>query len=190
MKTNLPDIVAIGYVGEQYSRVISLDVSSEMEMWPNSTPFLSYIRPNETEVYLAVTTLNGGILEWIPDAFATENEGFGSLQIIFTVTEDSTLIIGKSPVIPLKVKHSLDEGETPVEPDETFLASVTAQAELAISAAEEAGRYAELLEQAAAQAGYMDVEINEDGHLIYMRSATLTEIDFELHEGRLIAKWL
>lgn len=189
MKTNLPDIVAIGYVGEQYSRVISLDVSSEMEMWPNSTPFLSYIRPNETEVYLAVTTLNGGTLEWIPDAFATENEGFGSLQIIFTATEDSTLIIGKSPVIPLKVKHSLDEGETPVEPDETFLASVTAQAERAISAAEEAGRYAELLEQGAANAGYMFFEIDEHGYLIYTRSENIDNVDFELEEGRLIAIW-
>ena len=188
--TKLPDMITIGYVGEQNSRVISLDISDELQMWPDSTPFLSYMRPTETEVYLAVTTLENGILQWVPDAFATEIEGFGSVQIVFAENRDSTLIIGKSAVIPLRVKRSLEDGEMPTEADETFLAAITAQAERAISAAEEAGRYVELLEMSAANAGYMFVEIDENGHLIFIRSENVNGIDLGLEDGRLIAEWL
>ena len=55
----------------------------------------------------------------------------------------------------------------------------------AVAAAASADR----AEQAAVTAGYMDFYIDEDGHLIYQRTETLEDVDFELENGRLIALW-
>lgn len=51
--------------------------------------------------------------------------------------------------------------------------------------ADDALRYAERAEQAATTAGYLDVEINEDGHLIYIRTDQV-DVDFSLENGHLI----
>ena len=48
---------------------------------------------------------------------------------------------------------------------------------------------ADRAEQAATTAGYMDFYIDEDGHLIYQRTETIEDVDFELENGRLIALW-
>lgn len=48
-----------------------------------------------------------------------------------------------------------------------------------------AEHYAHLAEQGAASAGYLDVEINEDGHLIYIRTDQV-DVDFSLENGHLI----
>ena len=59
------------------------------------------------------------------------------------------------------------------------------QAEAAAGSAAEAERQAERAEQAANTAGYMEVEINSAGHLIYTRTDAV-DVDFELIDGHLI----
>jgi len=48
---------------------------------------------------------------------------------------------------------------------------------------------ADRAEQAATASGWMDMHINEDGHLIYTRSETVDAVDFEMQEGRLIVSY-
>lgn len=59
--------------------------------------------------------------------------------------------------------------------------------ELSASAsATEAEEWADKAEQAAADAGYMEFHIDEDGHLIYEHTSNVDDIDFELINGHLI----
>lgn len=63
--------------------------------------------------------------------------------------------------------------------------SATSSASQAATSASDAYRDAERAEQAANNAGYMDMEINERGHLIYTRTDAV-DVDFALVNGHLI----
>lgn len=188
-KSLLPELIIIGREGEQYAREIQLDISAEMALWPNSSPQLIYTRPGETDVYIAVTTHDGTTLTWVPDAFPLEKNGIsGAAQIIFTTPGDEQTIIGKSKILGLYVKDSLQEGETPPDPYESWLAALTDLAAQTEQYAADAETSAERAEQAAATAGYMDFRIVA-GRLIYQK-CNVDNVDFDMVNGRLIAKWL
>ena len=63
--------------------------------------------------------------------------------------------------------------------------NASGSASSASSSAAAAYADAERAEQAANTAGYMDVEIDENGHLIYTRTDAV-DVDFELENGRLL----
>lgn len=64
-----------------------------------------------------------------------------------------------------------------------------ASAENAAESEANAALSADHAEQAAAASGWMDMEINDAGHLIYIRSETVDAVDFEMQEGRLIVSY-
>lgn len=186
----LPKGIRIGYEGEQGARPVALDVSEGLLKWPDSIPTLLYVRPGEREAVPAPASLSGGVLTWVPDAYATQKTGStGAAQVVFTVSGEET-VIGKSQVIPLFVNSSLEPSEDPPEPYESWIASILDAAAIAEGFAADAEESAERAEQAAANSGFMDVEINAAGHLIYTRSDSMTGIDLDIIEGRLIAQWL
>lgn len=132
--SNLPAGIVIGFEGEQYAREIRLDISQELALWPGAVPTLFYIRPGEKAAYPAVTTLNDKNLLWTPDAFAMAKAGAtGTMQVVFTVAGENT-IIGKSPVIKLFVRNSIDGSTGEPEAFESWLASLTEVAATAVNA--------------------------------------------------------
>ena len=145
--TNLPDSIMLGWSHDQYAHGIVLDISREMEKWPESVPMLIYIRPGETVAYPATTTNNGGTLTWYPDAFATDKKGStGSAQIAFVTAEDPQNIVGHSKVMRLAVKASIDTSTEPEGPIETWLEQMLQAAATTVTnaaAAEAAAQMAE-----------------------------------------------
>lgn len=138
----LPKSIDIGYEGEQNSRPLELDISEGLAKWAGSVPTLLYIRPGENLAVPAATTLDDGILTWIPDAYATaKSGGTGALQIVFTIEATNT-VIGKSQVIPMTVNASLIESEDPPEPYESWIASLLAAAAEAEGSAQDAEAWA------------------------------------------------
>lgn len=119
-ETHLPGSIQIGYKGEKGAREIRLDISAELEHWPDSTPQLIYRRPVEVDAYPVATTLESQTLIWAPDEFATEVHGStGAAQIIFT--DSSNEIIGKSRVIRVSCYSSIEPSENPPAPYESWL---------------------------------------------------------------------
>ena len=64
--------------------------------------------------------------------------------------------------------------------------SASASAQSASDSADEAEGWADKAEQAAADSGYMEFYIDNDGHLIMERTSNVDDIDFELINGHLI----
>lgn len=60
----------------------------------------------------------------------------------------------------------------------------------ASNSATNAADWADKAEQSAADAGYIDMEINSAGHLIYSRTESVDDIDFSLQNGHLILEVL
>ena len=78
------------------------------------------------------------------------------------------------------------------EKAQEIIDSTNEAAEHAAHAAEYAGQsklYAMLSEQSAATHGFYHFEIDDDGHLIYYRTANVNDISFELVEGHLVATY-
>lgn len=128
--SKLPKSIITGRVGEQYSRVVQLDVSDELKLFPDTVPSLIYRRPDEESVYPGTITFDSetGIITWQIDSVITGVQGYnGAVQILFTKSDDVHTIIGQSFIIRLVVLESLteDEGEPP-DPYDSWIASLTA----------------------------------------------------------------
>lgn len=155
-ETNLPGSIQIGYKGEKGAREIQLDISKELERWPDSTPQLIYRRPVEIDAYPVVTTLEDQTLIWTPDAFATEIHGTtGAAQIIFT--DSSNEIIGKSRVIRVSCYSSIEPSGIAPAPYESWINSLLESA----SESESSRRAAEVA-QAGAEAAQVAAESARD----------------------------
>jgi len=75
---------------------------------------------------------------------------------------------------------------------ETAAARAKAAAQSEENAAEsenEAAHFADRAEMAAAASGWLDMEVNTEGHLIYTRSENVDTIDFNMQDGRLIVNY-
>ena len=70
--------------------------------------------------------------------------------------------------------------------DQARVEAAEAAAQNAEASEKSAQHFAEQAEMAAANSGWLDMEINADGHLIYTRTESIDDIDFNLNDGRLI----
>lgn len=64
--------------------------------------------------------------------------------------------------------------------------SAAKSAENAATSATEAAQSADRAVMAAGNLGWFDVEVNDDGHLIYTRTENVDAVDFVMDEGRLV----
>lgn len=62
-------------------------------------------------------------------------------------------------------------------------------AKSAAKSAADASIAADRAEMAVDKSGWFDVEVDDTGHLIYTRSSTVDNIDFEMQEGRLLVNY-
>ena len=144
----LPSNMTIGFVGEKDARPIELNITEELEMWPDSTPVLWYVRPGETVANRADTERNGNYILWKPSLHATEKSGdSGFAQIVFTTNGQQTTV-GLSKRMMLTVLPSVlgMPSGTPTNPEESWIVQMTeaaSRAEAAASRAEAAASRAE-----------------------------------------------
>lgn len=73
--------IPIGYVGENESREIVLDIGPLMREWPELTPQLVAKRPGETDVYPCITRLEGDLLIWTVTDSDTAIPGMGEVRV-------------------------------------------------------------------------------------------------------------
>lgn len=180
--TRLP----LGYVGESNTRRIEIDMSAWLEDFPGATIVAEVVRPDLTK-YIAATDMENGILTWLvnPGEVRIAGKGFAQIAAIDLDTGDQY----RSRVVQTIVSNSLDEFTTEVlddiDPANAWVNRVLKAAELAAESRDAAAESAELAKQAAAESGYMQFEIGDDGRLYYYRTDNV-DIMFEIEEGRLM----
>ena len=178
--SKLPKSIITGRVGEQYSRVVQLDVSEEMEQFPGTGPVLLYRRPGEDTLYPGTITFNSdtNIIEWVIDGAVTAVAGAdGAVQIMFSRNDNSMTVIGRSFIIRLSVLESLTNPDSePPDSYETWLENLTTlaaqtqgnaasaqqSASSASASATAAGGYAASAQQAVADAQSVVQDISVD----------------------------
>ena len=180
--TRLP----LGYVGESNTRRIEIDMSAWLEDFPGATIVAEVVRPDLTK-YIAATDMENGILKWVvnPGEVRIAGKGFAQIAAIDLDTGNQY----RSRVVQTIVADSLDEFTTEVlddiDPANAWVNRVLKAAEIAAESRDAAAESTELAKQAAAESGFMQFEIGDDGRLYYYRTDNV-DIMFEIEEGRLM----
>ena len=180
--TRLP----LGYVGESNTRRIEIDMSAWLEDFPGATIVAEVVRPDLTK-YIAATDMENGILKWVvnPGEVRIAGKGFAQISAIDLDTGNQY----RSRVVQTIVADSLDEFTTEVlddiDPANAWVNRVLKAAEIAAESRDAAAESTELAKQAAAESGFMQFEIGDDGRLYYYRTDNV-DIMFEIEEGRLM----
>lgn len=234
----LSGTIFIGNVGENESREIALDISALRRQWPELSPSLVVRRPTETDVYPAVTRLDGDTLIWTVTEEDTAISGIGEARVFMMSTDGikrgkSRIVLtnigegmegemsGSVPIaiqpwieditaISASVQKGAQEAKTSAAEAQDAAQSAGQNAREALEAAETAGQigdeaerhardsaeyagqskmYATLAEQSAATHGFFYTYIGDDGHLHYVRSDGLADLNLRIEDGRLKASY-
>lgn len=131
--SRMPNVIDIGFTGEESFRKVEIDMSAWMALMPDGTPSIVHIRPGEgmEDAYIAETTFTDNILTWeitLNDLGSVE--GVGSMQVWLEKTENTTLEKrGKSIVIATMIHGSISDPGDTIPPARTALLNLTAEAE-------------------------------------------------------------
>lgn len=101
--------ITIGYIAENESREIALDIAQMKRTWPELKPALIARRPGEKHVYMGVTRVDGDTLIWTVTNADTAIAGEGEMRI--AMTDDEARVIGKSRIVKTKIGEGM-QGET------------------------------------------------------------------------------
>lgn len=74
--------IPLGYVGEQDTRTIRIDVRDWLNEYPGSLVMVQVVRPVDRYKYLAALTMENGILAWTVGPGETDYAGKGLAQIV------------------------------------------------------------------------------------------------------------
>lgn len=99
--------LALGYVGETESRVISIDVREWLQMWPKAIITIWVMRPDKNGYYAATETKDG-ILTWTVTAGDVAFAGDGLAQVKALDPHGSGAVY-KSRTVGTKIYASLEE---------------------------------------------------------------------------------
>ncbi len=188
--------LVLGHQGENNVTEARFSVGLYKKQLPGCAFVLTHRRPGEASPSPVLTELNENELIWPITGSDTALCGQGLCQV--NVTLNGRLM--KSRLFDTRVLPALDPPGPAPAPWQSWVDQVICaggQAQIsAISAAssaadalenrEMAEQAADRAEQAAADAGYMEMEIDANGHLIYSHTQSVDEIDFEIENGRLI----
>lgn len=105
----------LGYVGENDSRVISIDVSEWLKRWPGATVYVQAVRP-DGEKYIAATEIVDGVLTWEVAAEEVLVNGKGFAQ--FTALDLESGKEYKTRVIGTFIAESLEYFNKELEDDD------------------------------------------------------------------------
>lgn len=175
----------LGYQGESDTRVIKIDVSAWMERFPEATIVVQVLRPDGKK-YLRSSKPVDGVMTWVIDKDEVSVPGHGMAQIAAINLDTGEQY--RSRVVETIIKESLQEFLGDLEdgdPMNSWVNAVLDAAERAGDSADAAAESEERVAQAAAEAGYMQFEIGDDGRLYYYRTANVN-VMFSIDEGRLM----
>lgn len=120
----IPNRINVGYLGENLSRYIDIDISDYLREFPNTFASLMVRRHGEKTPYLATTVQNGNVLRWIFTAVDTSVRGYGEAQIVFSSANGE--VIGKSETIETLVQRSIVTDADSPEPYKPWIDQVIA----------------------------------------------------------------
>lgn len=107
----------IGYLGENEVLQIKIDFTDWADSFGAGLMSLSFMRPGDTYSYPIALEQSGNIATWTVTNVEMSKSGRGYAQLSYTVGEQ----LKKSAVFPVNIKRSLEEGETPPEPFQSWL---------------------------------------------------------------------
>lgn len=172
----------LGRLGEnEYTKAV-FDISTwPVGDYPGAGFTLLNLRHGDTEAYpVATVTVEGTKVVWTITDTDLSAEGLGRCELVMLDGD----VVAKSEIYITSVRPALDGSATPPEPWESWQTVFAGLKDDAVAAAEDAEQSADRAEQAAANAGYMDVDI-VDGRLIYTRTDAV-DVDFVLSDGHLV----
>lgn len=199
-------VIPLGRACECRATRIDFTVSSWLERFPGGSIAL-YIKDPNGITYLAAVTVAEGVASWVLHESDTTTPGYGSLELALIGTNGEKKLsavastqMGVSLVKPgdapdyaapwleQAARHQANT-ETAAKNAATHAAVALKAAEGAAASAGNAEQSANRAEMAAGASGWLDMAINEAGHLIYTRSENVDAIDFEMQEGRLMVNY-
>ena len=197
-------VIPLGRQGEKDVTTIQFPVSGWEELYGQGSFELLQQRRKDTTPYPCVITVQDETVSWVINNADTQFAGRGSAQLVYVVNN----AIAKSIIYSTSVLKSIDGCACAIEPYEPWFDEVLAAGAHAVEASldseawavgtrdgEEVTEddetyhnnskfYAEMAEQSAADAGYMNFHINEDGDLIMERTDNV-DVTFFLEDGDL-----
>lgn len=128
----LPNIIDIGYTGEEKFRTIQIDMSAWMPIIPHGEAYIVHIRPGETrrDAYIADTTFQDNILTWeIKATDLGSVEGIGKMEVWLERKYGNILQRrGKSAVAATLVHGAINDAADTDPPARTMLLNLIAKA--------------------------------------------------------------
>lgn len=113
---SLNSVIPIGYVGENETREIAIDIRPLVRAWPDLAPVLLAKRPGENALYPCVTRVENGVLYWRVTLSDTAIPGKGECVIHMIDGEGR---VGKSRTMTTMIERSA-AGEETQEPPEAI----------------------------------------------------------------------
>ena len=158
--------------------------------FPQGTCFGFAVRKDGVTVPIRNGVIDGNIMyiDLTADVYAIDgpvNIGVKNVD----GSSETTVFLGLGVV-------SLGETDVAIDPGHEYTVSIarldahisTLETQ-AIQAVQSVNDAVDRAEQIASNLGYIGMYIDENGHLIYVRTSNVENIDFELVDGRLIAIW-
>lgn len=178
---NMPGIIEIGYTGENEFRELEFDMRPWLQILPDGVASIIHVRPGETaqNAYVAVTTMENGILKWKPSVSDVGTvEGYGQMQIWLEEFGDEDIPRrGKSAKCQTFVRLAVNEASEVVPPpQEAWIEQMTGLKGETVNAAAEAAESA----SAAEDALHFAPRIGESGNWIIWDAALGEWVDTEV----------
>lgn len=143
-------VISLGHRGENRATEICFDVSAFVSLYGEGTGTLLVKRPGDSEAYPVVLTREGSVLSWIVSNTDTAREGPGEAELFWYVGDDT---LAKSITFDTDVAPDIgNAADTPPEPYETWLETLTELGAEAQAAAETAAESAAAITGMTAQA--------------------------------------
>jgi hypothetical protein len=111
---SMNSVIPIGYVGENETREIAIDIRPLVRAWPDLAPVLLAKRPGETALYPCVTRVENGVLYWRVTLSDTAIPGKGECVIHMIDGEGR---VGKSRTMTTLIERSASGEETQEPPE-------------------------------------------------------------------------
>ena len=146
-------VLWLGRAGERQAVRVCIDLTDELEAYPNAAAVLKIRSPTGKTAYPAATTLDGGKLYWVVDAADTAQAGMGEAQL--SLMEGDAVV--KTAVAITNIGRSLCEGGQAPDPVQSWMEAAEATRKQAEEAGERALKAAERAEAAAGLGA--DIEI-------------------------------
>lgn len=178
----LPDRILLGRQTENGVRQIRIDCQPWLAQWPELSVSIWVTPAGGAESYPANAVLDGDILEWTISSADTANAGDGTMEVVGLL--DGIKTLSAIAMTYVTASTTATPGTTP-EAYRGWVDQVLAAGAEAQESAEQAAIDADRAEQAAANGGYMEFEIDEAGHLQMTRTENVV-VNFAIEDGRLI----